>query len=43
MGSLSKTFPILAAIWVVCGLLMLLVSFTNYHKDYAKINSVQQK
>ena len=43
MGSLSKTFPILAAIWVVCGLLMLLVSFTSYHKDYAKINSVQQK
>ena len=36
MGSLSLTFPILAVIWVVCGLLMLLVSFTHYQKDYEK-------
>ena len=36
MGSLSRTFPILAVIWVVCGLLMLLVSFTHYQKDYEK-------
>lgn len=36
MGSLSRTFPILAVIWVVCGLLMLAVAFTRYQKDYDK-------
>ena len=34
MGSLSRTFPILALIWVVCGLLMLVVANTSYQKDY---------
>lgn len=36
MGSLSGTFPILAAIWVVCGLLMIGVAMTSYKKDYEK-------
>lgn len=36
MGSLSRTFPILAVIWVVCGLLMLAVAYTRYQKDYDK-------
>ena len=36
MGSLSRTFPILAVIWVVCGLMMLAVAYTSYHKDYNK-------
>ncbi|MCQ2178047.1 MAG: MFS transporter [Bacteroidales bacterium] len=36
MGSLSRTFPILAVIWVVCGALMLIISFTSYQKDYDK-------
>ena len=34
IGSLSKTFPILAVIWVVCGLLMLVVAQSRYQKDY---------
>lgn len=38
MGSLSATFPVLGAIWVVCGILMLIVSRTHYQKDYDKIN-----
>lgn len=38
MGSLSATFPVLGVVWVVCGVLMAIVSFTNYQKDYDKIN-----
>ena len=38
MGSLSATFPVLGAVWIVCGILMLVVSKTNYQKDYDKIN-----
>ncbi len=34
MGSLSAAFPMLAVIWIVCGLLMLLVARTRYQKDY---------
>ncbi|MBQ9548097.1 MAG: MFS transporter [Bacteroidales bacterium] len=34
MGSLSRTFPILAAVWLVCGLLMLVVARLRYQKDY---------
>lgn len=37
MGSLQATFPVLGAIWVVCGLLMAVVSFTSYQKDYDKM------
>lgn len=36
MGSLSRTFPILAVIWVICGLLMLIVAQSRYQKDYDK-------
>ena len=38
MGSLSATFPVLGAVWIVCGILMLVVSKTNYQKDFDKIN-----
>ncbi len=38
MGSLSATFPVLGAVWIVCGILMLIVSKTSYQKDYDKIN-----
>ena len=38
LGSLSATFPVLGIIWVVCGVLMAIVSFTSYQKDYDKIN-----
>ena len=38
MGSLSATFPVLGTVWIVCGILMLVVSKTNYQKDYDKIN-----
>lgn len=38
LGSLSSTFPVLGIIWVVCGVLMAIVSFTSYQKDYDKIN-----
>ena len=36
MGSLSRTFPILAVIWVICGVLMLIVAQARYQKDYDK-------
>ena len=38
LGSLSATFPVLGVIWVVCGVLMVIVSQTSYQKDYDKIN-----
>ena len=38
LGSLSATFPVLGIIWVVCGVLMIIVSMTSYQKDYDKIN-----
>ena len=38
MGSLSATFPVLGAVWIVCGVLMLIISKTHYQKDYDKIN-----
>lgn len=37
LGSLQATFPVLGAIWVVCGVMMLAVSFTSYQKDYNKL------
>lgn len=37
MGSLQATFPLLGVIWVACGLLMAVVSFTSYQKDYDKM------
>ena len=39
LGSLSATFPVLGIIWVVCGVLMIIVSQTSYQKDYDKINN----
>ena len=38
LGSLSVTFPVLGVIWIVCGVLMIIVSKTSYQKDYDKIN-----
>jgi MFS family permease len=38
LGSLSATFPVLGIIWVVCGILMAVVSYTSYQKDYDKQN-----
>lgn len=38
LGSLAATFPVLGIIWVVCAILMFVVSRTNYQKDYDKIN-----
>ena len=38
LGSLSATFPVLGIIWVVCGVLMIIISQTSYQKDYDKIN-----
>ena len=38
LGTLSATFTVLGAIWVVCGVLMIIVSQTSYQKDYDKIN-----
>jgi len=37
LGSLAATFPVLGVIWVVCGILMIIVSYTSYQKDYDKI------
>ena len=36
LGSLQETFPILAAIWLACGIIMLVVAFKLYRKDYDK-------
>lgn len=36
MGSLGATFPVLAWIWVVCGVLMIAVAAMCYQKDYDK-------
>ena len=41
MGSLSATFPVLGAVWIVCGILMLVVSKTSYQKDFDKINNTK--
>ena len=41
LGSLAATFPVLGIIWVVCGILMIIVSKTSYQKDYDKINSTK--
>lgn len=38
LGSLAATFPVLGFIWVVCAILMFVVSRTSYQKDYDKIN-----
>ena len=38
LGTLSATFPVLGIIWIVCGVLMIIVSKTSYQKDYDKIN-----
>ena len=38
LGSLAATFPVLGVIWVVCAILMFIVSRTSYQKDYDKIN-----
>ena len=38
LGSLAATFPVLGIIWVVCAILMFIVSRTSYQKDYDKIN-----
>jgi Sugar phosphate permease len=37
MGSLSSTFPILALVWIVCGLMMFVVANSCYKKDREKI------
>lgn len=39
MGSLSATFPILAIVWLVSGVLVLTVAKTHYNKDYTKQHS----
>lgn len=39
LGSLAATFPVLGGIWVVCGILMIVVSYTSYQKDYDKIKN----
>lgn len=36
-GSLNATFPILGAIWLVCGAACLWVSIRHYNKDHMKI------
>ena len=38
-GSLNATFPILGAIWLLCGLACLWVSFKHYNKDNIRIKN----
>lgn len=42
MGSLSSTFPILAIIWLVCGVLMYVVAKKCYQKDKERV-SIKEK
>ncbi|MBQ0080003.1 MAG: MFS transporter [Alistipes sp.] len=37
VGTLEATFPILGIIWVVCGVMMLIVSHIYYQRDYLKM------
>ena len=39
LGSLQATFPVLGIIWLVCGVLMAVVRYTHYQKDYDKMNN----
>lgn len=43
MGSLSSAFPLLALIWIVCGLLMFVVARFFYAKDRVKIQDAETK
>lgn len=43
MGSISSAFPLLALIWIVCGLLMFVVARFFYAKDRAKIQDAETK
>ena len=36
MGTLSRVFPILGVIWIVCGVLMIIVAKARYQKDHDK-------
>ena len=36
-GSLNATFPILGAIWLICGLACLWVSYRHYNHDHTKL------
>lgn len=42
MGSLSSTFPILAIIWVVCGVLMFVMANIFYKKDRERIRQAME-
>jgi cyanate permease len=37
LGSLSSTFPILAVVWIVCGILMFVVANIFYKKDRERV------
>lgn len=37
LGSLQAAFPVLGAVWLVCGVMMAVVSFTRYQKDYDRL------
>ncbi|MGM9768767.1 MAG: MFS transporter [Candidatus Cryptobacteroides sp.] len=39
LGSLQATFPVLGIIWLVCGALMAVVSFTHYQNDFDRMNN----
>ena len=40
VGTLEATFPILGIIWVVCGILMLIVSRIYYQRDYLRMTEL---
>ena len=39
LGSLQSAFPVLGIIWLICGALMAVASYTHYQKDYDKMNN----
>ena len=36
LGSLKETFPVLGIVWIVCSVMMFVISYTSYQKDYNK-------
>lgn len=43
LGSLSSTFPILAVVWIVCGILMFVVANIFYKKDRERVRQNLEK
>ncbi len=43
LGSLKETFPVLGIVWIVCSVMMFVISYTSYQKDYNKNKNGQNR